>query len=672
MENEISVKKYLSEEREQILDIIAQTIDKKEKIHIYAPVGSGKTTLILELIQHYPDKRFIILFPQISITEQVKTKLTALNIESSEVNAKTFDRVIEKNAGSLSNSKDEDFLPIIDKIDETNKDTSPISLDRVFLTTIDSAYKLIDNLKFESGKTVVVLDETHTFLTSARDNHTRSVETILKNGFPIVGFSATPSNWVNRMLFGIDNSIKVITTKPKNPVVTRISVQNNAIRTLAYNIARENKKLTMVFTEKIKTQEEIQVRINEYNPNMTVRCLNANSKTSTEKGTWDYLMKNDKLQSGTNVFILNSVVQSGINILNPKIDTVYLFGTFDPFGFAQYLGRCRKYKKNFKYYHSPYSKQLILFNGADEIQERIDWMIKLLETPSDKFAQEIKNLMGTLSYKDADQNLVVNKCIVARSFFEKLTDLSGDTLTDIVSSLFKDIKFEDKIIIEGEPATSSKSKANSRAKGKTDLVEFIKKEYPQINKVFEVMNYDYTEANLINTIKTKYDGSLVYIPMLKRQFDKMNRMVEYMRAAQMTPHRLSTAAFLYKNSGKSDEVLEEYINMNNNTAGNISAAIMYFASFSKSDPACKKAIKDLKACVGDAHSAKEWKELVCRVFPGLTKIPGVTDNFYKFCIRTKRSNGKLKLEDINTSLNDYIEGLGLKHIIIVNGKIAPK
>ena len=669
MEHQITVKKFLSDKKDQILDIIAKTISDKDKIHIDAPVGSGKTTLILELIQHYPDKQFIILFPQISITEQVKTKLTAKNIESSEVNAKTIDRVIEKNAGSLSNSKDEDFLPMIDNIDETNKDTPPISLDRVFLTTIDSAYKLIDNLKFESGKTVVVLDETHTFLTGARDNHTRSVETILKNGFPIVGFSATPSNWVNKMLFGIDNSIKVITTKPKNPVVTRISVQNNAIRTLAYNIARENKKLTVVFTEKIKTQEAIQVRINEYNPNITVRCLNANSKTSTEKGTWDYLMKNDKLQSGTNVFILNSVVQSGINILNPKIDTVYLFGTFDPFGFAQYLGRCRKYKKNFKYYHSPYSKQLILFNGADEIQERIDWMIKLLETSSDKFAQEIKNLMGTLSYKDADQNLVVNKCIVARSFFEKLTDLSGDTLTDIVGSLFKDIKFEDKIKIEGEPATSSKSKANSRAKGKTDLVEFIKKEYPQINKVFEVMNFDYTESNLINTIKTKYGGSLA---LLKQQSDKMNRMVEYMRAAQMSPHRLSTAAFLYKNSGKSDEVLKEYINMSNNTAGNISSAIMYFDSFSKSDPTFKKAIKDLKSCVGDAHSAKEWKGIVCRVFPGLNKLPGVTDKFYKFCIRTKRSNGKLKLEGINTSLNDYIEGLELEHIIIVNGKIAPK
>lgn len=669
MDHEINVKKYLSEACEQILGIIAQTIDKKEKIHINAPVGSGKTTLILELIQTYPDKRFIVLFPQISITEQVKTKLTALKIESSEVNAKTIDRVVKKNAGSLSSSKEEDIFADIKKIDETNKNILTGSLDRVFLTTVDSAYKLFDNLKFESGETIVVLDETHTFLTSARENHTRSVESILKNGFPIVGFSATPSNWVNKMLFGIDNSIKVNTTETKNPAVKRISVKNNAIKTLAHNIAEENKTLAVVFTEHKNTQAELQVRINEYNPKITVRCLNAESKTSKEKETWDYLMKNDKLPSGTNVFILNSVVQSGINILNPKIDTVYLFGTFDPFGFAQYLGRCRKYKKNFKYYHSPCSRQPVLFNGADEIQTRIDWMIKFLEASSDEFAMEIKNLMGTLSYKDADQNLVVNKCLVARSFFEKLTDLGGDTLTKVVTSLFKDIKFRGEKVIEGIITTSSTSKAKSRAKGKADLVEFIKKEYVLINKVFAEMNFDYTESNLINTIKTKFGGSLA---LLKQQSDKLNRMVEFMTAAQMPAHRLSTAAFLYKSSGKNDEVLKEYINMSNNTAGNISGAIKYFDSFSKSNTSFKKGIKDLKACIGDTHTAKNWKSIVCRAFPGLNNFPGVTDNFYKFCIQTKRSNGKLKLEGINMCLNDYIEGLELEHIIIVNGKIAPK
>jgi hypothetical protein len=471
------------------------------------------------------------------------------------------------------------------------------------------------------------------------------------------------------MLFGIDNSIKVITTKPKNPVVTRITVQSNAIRTLAYDIAVENKKLTVVFTEKKKTQAEIQVRINEYNPNMTVRCLNADSKTSTEKDTWDYLMNNDKLQSGTNVFILNSVVQSGINILNTMIDTVYLFGAFDPFGFAQYLGRCRKYKKQFKYYHSPNGKQLELF-GSDEIEKKIDWITKFLDVLSDNLTPEVKNLMGKLIYKDDDQNQFVNKCMVATWFYNKLKDLSGETLTDAVSSLFKEIKFIGVNTIQGVIITPAKSKAQSRAKAKSDLVESIKKLYPDIIKVFIEMGYEYTEATLVHTIKVKYGGN--NSPILKQQYDKMNRMIDLMKVAQMTPHRLFTAAYFYKNSNKSDKVLEEYISMSNNTAKAISDAIKYFSTFPKSDPTIKKAINNLKGYVGDPYSAKEWKNLVHRELSFLNMLPGVSDDFYKFCLQTKRSNGQLKLVQLNTSVNDYIEGLGLEHITVKNGKIAPR
>lgn len=652
METKITVGKYLSEEKDQILKIIAQTIDNNDKIHVKAPVGSGKTTLILELIQLYPDKQFIVLFPQISITEQVKTKLTALNIESSEVNSKTIDKVIEKNIGSLSNSKD-----------------------TVFLSTIDSAYKLIAAIRFSKDETVVIVDETHTFLTNARKHHTLSVETILEGGFPIIGFSATPSTWVTRMLFGIEDFIEVTTTKVKNPVVTRISVQQSAIRTLAYNIAKENKALTVVFTENITTQKEIQARINEYNPSITVRCLSAESKTSTEKSTWDYLMKNDKLPSGTNVFILNSVVQSGINIMNPKIDTVYMFGTFDPFGFAQYLGRCRKYKKQFKYYHSPRSKQIRLFGGTDEIQARIDAIIGFLTATPEEFQETIISMMPDNLYEDNDQNLVANKCMIAYEVFKKLKDLSGDTLANAVTSLFNDIDFKGVKTIEGEVQTSAKSKAKSRATSKSDLVEFIKNEYTLIIRVFQDMGYDYSEANLVKTINTKYGGKLVAkVPSLKQRFDKLNEMVELMKAAQMTPHRISTAAHRYFNSGKSDEVLEAYINMSNNTIKDISEAIRYFKTFPKSNPTIKKAVKELQTYIndGETYSAKEWKDMVYKLLPGLNKLPEVTANFYKFCIRTKRSNGQLKLVGINTSLNDYLDGLGLANNAVVNGKLTHK
>jgi hypothetical protein len=562
---------------------------------------------------------------------------------------------------------DHNLFSTHDSNNKINTNAPKVSADRVFLTTVDQTYKLIDELKFDNNQTVVVVDETHTFLTNAREKHAQSVDAILKNGFPIVGFSATPSTWVNKKLFGTDNYITINATQIKNPVVTRISVQNGVIRTMAQEIANENNNLTVVFTELISFQNKLKELINEYDSNITVRCLNSETRDNIEKATWDHLMNNDELLPGTNVFILNSVVQSGINILNSDIDSVYLIGAFDPFGFAQYLGRCRKYENQFIYYHTPSSKQLVIF-GSDTIQEKIDWMTNLLDASSDILTPELKILMGNLFYKVDDQNQVVNKCMVATLFYEKLKGLSGDALTYAVNSLFEEIKFVGVNTIHGLVITPAKSKAKSRAKGKTDLVEFIKKEYPQINKVFKDMNFDYSEANLINTIKTQYGGS----PILKKQFDKMNKMVDLMKEAQMTPHRLSTAAYLYKNSGKSDEVLEEYISINPNKAKDISEAIKFFKRFPKSEPTIKKTINNLKANVGDPYSAKEWKNLVRKDLSFLNLLPGVTDNFYKFCLQTKRSNGQLKLVQLNTSVNDYIEGLGLEHITVVNGKIAPK
>ena len=50
-------------------------------------------------------------------------------------------------------------------------------------------------------------------------------------------------------------------------------------------------------------------------------------------------MTNDKIPSGTNVLIMNSVAQAGININDKDIDAQILVGKFDPLGFIQFLGR---------------------------------------------------------------------------------------------------------------------------------------------------------------------------------------------------------------------------------------------------------------------------------------------------------------------------------------------
>jgi ABC-type lipoprotein export system ATPase subunit len=649
MEHQIAVKKYLSEEKEQILDIIAQIIENKDKIHVKAPVGSGKTTLILELIQLYPDKRFIILFPQISITEQVKTKLTNLNIEASVINSGTIKKAIIKNT-----------------------DEQVVAKDRVFLTTIDSAYKLIDAIEFEDDKTVVVVDETHTLLTNARKDHTRSVNTILKAGHSIIGFSATPSSWVNRMLFGVENFISVATTEVTPAIVDQTKIEQSAVRTLAYTIATEKKPLSIVFTETKPTQKDLSDRIKEYDPNITVCILNAVTKTSTEKNAWDYLMQNDSLPTGTNVFILNSVVQSGINIINQDIDSVYLYGTFDPFGFAQYLGRCRHYSKPFQYYYEPWSKPVKLTGGGIEIQKAIDSLSSFVDAAPKEFHDGMVAMMSNFLSIDKDQNLTVNKCALATELFKGLRELGGETLTNAVSALFKDIDFNEEETIEGEVQTPAKSKTKARATGKADLIKFIQNEYTLIIQLFQLMDYDYSETNMVATIEAKYGGKLATLPVLKHRYEKLNEMIKLMRKAQFSPHRLSTAAYLYKNSEKNDEVLNEYVRLSNNTAIGISGAIKFYASFKKTTPAIKKAINELQKHIDDIDNAAGWRQHITKLFPSFTSNV-FADGFYKYCLQFKRSsNGKSKLVGINTGLNDYIEHLELEHITVINGKFAPK
>lgn len=123
-------------------------------------------------------------------------------------------------------------------------------------------------------------------------------------------------------------------------------------------------------------------------------------------------------------------------------------------------------------------------------------------------------------------------------FFDKLRNLGGETLISVVNQLFKDIEFTEENTLDGEVQTSAKSKAKSRATGKSKLVDFIRKEHSLIIKVFDKLGHKCTEADLVDAIDTKYTG--------KQQHKKLTDMVELMQKAQVTPHRLSTAAYFYK------------------------------------------------------------------------------------------------------------------------------
>lgn len=647
METKIKINKYLGEKKTEILGICTQIIKDCDKIHIKAPVGKGKTTLMSDLISENPEKLFIMLFPQISISEQVQSKLIGMGIKSKVVNGSTLKSIIRKNKNEQSGF-----------------------IDNIFLTTIDSASSLISSLPFTPESTVVIVDETHTFLTSARENFTNSVETILRGGFPIIGLSATPSAWVSRLLFGIENTIEVTLKRSHPKIVRHTEVNKGALRTLALTIADSSDKLIIVFVE----TKEAQYRMKELilqRANKRVCCLNADTKESTEKATWRHLMQHDELPAGPDVFILNSVVQAGININNDDITRVYLFGEFDPFGFAQYLGRCRNYDLDYEYFHSPYSKQYEAF-GEDRIQEITNLVKLFTESSKDRYLKQLKKLiplMSDLIYDDG-VNLLPNKCKIANSIYEGLRGLSGTTLMYSVTELFDDIEFEEAEPMDGQFITSAQSHKKARANKKEELIKFVQGNIGELLLIFDAMQSDFSEPSMEYAIETELKGVMGMLhPGI---YQKMKDLMTTMKTAQISPKRLFAATHLYRQSHKSTEVLTEYLGLNNNTARDIAEAIEYFQTYKKSNSIIRKAIKEVGSDIDKLKTANEWREVIIESLPIISTSEKLTEGLYKFSLQKQRSNGKLKLLGFNHCLNDYIKTLNLKHITVHNGRICHK
>lgn len=426
----------------------------------------------------------------------------------------------------------------------------------------------------------------------------------------------------------------------------------------------------VVFVETKSAQYLLKELIEKRNPK-TVCCLNADTKKTTEKATWNHLMKNDELPPGTDVFILNSVVQAGINILNDDVARVYLLGEFDPFGFAQYLGRCRNYAGEFEYFHTPQNIQYEAF-GGDEIQERINLIKLFIDSAPGKFAKELKKLIPLMTdiIYDNGRDLLPNKCKIASSIFERLRNLSGKRLIGTVQDLFDDIDFEEAEPIAGKVITSAQSHAKARDKAKEKLVECIKNNLSEIIAVFNKMNSDFSEPSMEYAIEKNFGGSM------RRLFPgvsvRMTNLMKTMKTAQISPKRLFTAIILYRQSHKSDSVLDEYMAMNNNTARNIEGAICFFTEFKRGNSIIKKLEKKINNHVDELKSSIEWKDVISDNLLVISNSEKFTENYYKFVLQRQKSNGKQKLVGFNHCLGDYIKRLDLKHITVHNGRICPK
>lgn len=334
----IPITKFLAESNSinTFFNLINNTLSNKSKLHIKAPTGAGKNTLAEEYIDKYQDLNIIYLFPQISIGTQFKGKLKKRNIDAIEYNSTTRE-----------------------KIDWTSYPGS-----KVVMATIDSFTHLKDEL-WTKKDTLVFLDETHTMLQSYRFNFSFSIRAL--RNYPVVGFSATPHEFVNDHVIEFDEEIHVI---PQNLRVKTVQpiLTDGATFTLneyvAYRCLKSaNDGLVIVFTNNIKDMDKIEEWIHFENANLKVEVFNAETKINSK--AWDHLMDEGEIDPDTNVVILNAVANAGVNIENTDISQVFLVGNFDILGFLQYLGRPRYYTREFEYIYNTSGKFYKEFRKAD-------------------------------------------------------------------------------------------------------------------------------------------------------------------------------------------------------------------------------------------------------------------------------------------------------------------
>ncbi|MFK5968660.1 MAG: DEAD/DEAH box helicase family protein [Candidatus Marithrix sp.] len=540
-EIEIDIKTSLEEIEDNLDKYIASAISNNQKIHITSPVGSGKTTYALKLIDKYKDEyQFIVLEPLISITSQLYKNFA--NYDSTPF---------------IYNSKKAEEL-------EEWEGTFEAKWPGPFLSTIDSAWKLIENDKVDISKTVVIIDESHAFLTDTRDSFDHTVNAILEAGVPVIGLSATASSWVLNYLFKMDMEIKISTTGIPTKEIYHL-VERRIPKVIAYLIRESEMNKGVIWTEVIEDQYNIRDAIEKFNPKLDVRVLNADTRDNEESELWEYLISNHELPSYVNVAIMNKVVQAGININNDDLDFQFLFGRFDPIGFQQYIGRCRNYKNEYVYLHYNYGEEDD-WDDDDERYEYVGFLNNKLKDITDTIVPNKFNIPAGqeqfYSKRTNGKGYILNRTKYANAVYGKLRKLHGRNVLKIVQKQDPTLKIifdgtiTDKIhtLIDKEEREEQKEFRNTVIPGvvQTNHNDFISLiEYYDtamtITEIEELVNNSYA-----NLRKAKKSNKL-HIPITRKE--SMIKALSTINKSNVSILRMMVASKAYVDRNKDENLL---------------------------------------------------------------------------------------------------------------------
>ena len=144
------------------------------------------------------------------------------------------------------------------------KDNNNQKWPHTFLSTIDSAWRLFEEGKVDPDNTIVIVDETHTFLQTARKDFDKTARAIEEAGCPVIGFTATKSYWVLEYIFRIDTEIRITATDLSPKVVVPVMVKVGIPATIAEMIRINGWKKVVIWTEIIGDQNRIEQKSKRY------------------------------------------------------------------------------------------------------------------------------------------------------------------------------------------------------------------------------------------------------------------------------------------------------------------------------------------------------------------------------------------------------------------------
>ncbi len=689
----INVNQWLSEANDVLNNAVEDAINDKQKIHITAPIGSGKTTFAIETIEAYVKKGYtiVLLEPQISIMDQVNSKLIRKGINTFIIKSGSYEDLDKQRVDKYSSlKKDPDF----EMKDIIHKLINPYELLSIgcFISTFDSAGRLFKNDYLNLDKTIVIIDETHSVLTDARESFDYSFKQIMDSGCPVIGFSATPLSWVLESILKIDKSYKIKTAQEAKKLyfinVHKYLIQM-VVKTIEPSKEVEEKNNSdkegpiIIYTNNKKDQNQLKQEINNSKElkGKKVAILNRDTRDRESKEVWDYLMEHDALPDDVDIAIINKVAQAGININNTNIEGVVLVGKFDPISLMQYLGRTRNYDGTYEYLYVDYGSDNEIITD-ENLTEGIDLMKSFSSSISlEQFLSLIRinsEMAKYIQYKN-NGSIKPNRCMVANSIYNGFKELKPHYVKKYLENNFsdeieiEDLKVSQDRIDEIERSNYVKQKAKQREKNRNIVYKMFRSgtTAKYLHKVIlETTTIDASFADLLNITENSHNNRNKIIPgklyVPKTIKPRIIRLLKSAQKVNIKITRLYVACVIYQHNKK--DGYDVLVKTRDKKIQNFINGYFFFANISDGNMYVTNITTNLS--IGKVLSGKEWKEEISKLLNvgGIKSITKrIVENIYTFILNFEsvKENGvwKKKLVGTNTSFTEFAQNSGLSNLI---------